>query len=75
MTEDEIRKLVAIAQSIVDERPKSYVEAARLLAPAFLELVQTPFLHPNSYKRKCLYCGKLTRDTTAGCDHCDVEDK
>ena len=26
-------------------------------------------------KRRCPDCGKLTRDTTAGCDHCDYEDK
>ena len=26
-------------------------------------------------KRRCEYCGKLTRETTAGCDHCDIEDK
>jgi hypothetical protein len=25
--------------------------------------------------RECKYCGKMTRITTAGCDHCDVEDK
>jgi hypothetical protein len=73
MTEDDIGKLAAIAQSVVDERPKSYVEAARLLAPAFLELVRTP--NPIFHKHKCPACGKLTRDTTAGCDHCNLEDK
>jgi len=26
-------------------------------------------------KHRCLACGKLTRDTTAGCDHCELEDK
>lgn len=25
--------------------------------------------------RTCKSCGKQTRETTAGCDHCDVEDK
>lgn len=28
-----------------------------------------------SQKRRCHACGKLTRETTAGCDFCDVEDK
>ena len=28
-----------------------------------------------SATRKCKYCGKQSRVTTAGCDHCDVEDK
>lgn len=31
--------------------------------------------HPLDHKRVCEYCGKRTRITTAGCDHCDVEDK
>ena len=26
-------------------------------------------------KHACPACGKQTRDTTAGCDHCDLEDK
>jgi hypothetical protein len=26
-------------------------------------------------KHRCTACGKMTRDTTAGCDHCDLEDK
>jgi rubrerythrin len=26
-------------------------------------------------KHKCPSCGKMTRDSTAGCDHCDLEDK
>jgi hypothetical protein len=25
--------------------------------------------------RRCSACGDMTRDTTAGCDHCDLEDK
>lgn len=25
--------------------------------------------------RKCENCGRWTRVTTAGCDHCDIEDK
>jgi hypothetical protein len=28
----------------------------------------------DSLKHKCGHCGKMTRDSTAGCDHCDVED-
>lgn len=31
--------------------------------------------HPLVAKRRCLYCNKMTRITTAACDHCDVEDK
>lgn len=31
--------------------------------------------HPLSKKRKCEHCGRMTRVTTAGCDHCDVEGK
>lgn len=31
--------------------------------------------NPMDRKRRCDYCGKMTRITTAGCDHCDVEDK
>jgi hypothetical protein len=30
---------------------------------------------PLRAKRKCEHCGKMTRVTTAGCDHCNVEDK
>lgn len=30
---------------------------------------------PLKETRDCEYCGKQTRITTAGCDHCDVEDK
>ena len=26
-------------------------------------------------KHTCAACGKQTRNTTAGCDHCDLEDK
>lgn len=26
-------------------------------------------------KHECPACGKMTRNTTAGCDHCDLEDK
>jgi hypothetical protein len=26
-------------------------------------------------RRRCGVCGKWTRESTAGCDHCDVEDK
>lgn len=26
-------------------------------------------------KVRCPSCHRLTRDTTAGCDHCDIEDK
>ncbi len=26
-------------------------------------------------RRCCHACGKMTRDTTAGCDFCDLEDK
>lgn len=31
--------------------------------------------HPLSDKRRCSACGKMSRITTAGCDHCDMEDK
>ncbi len=30
---------------------------------------------PLDRKRKCPACGRMTRITTAGCDHCDLEDK
>lgn len=33
-----------------------------------------PKFNPNA-TRKCPACGKPTRITTAGCDHCDLEDK
>lgn len=39
------------------------------------ERYKEQFKHPRDTKRKCDYCGKMTRVTTAGCDHCDVEDK
>lgn len=32
-------------------------------------------ISPWGGKHKCSACGKMTRDTTAGCDHCDFEDK
>lgn len=31
--------------------------------------------HPLDKKRRCPNCKKMTRITTAGCDHCDLEDK
>ena len=31
--------------------------------------------HPNIDKVRCPACKRLTRITTAGCDHCDLEDK
>lgn len=34
-----------------------------------------PVRHPLDARRRCAHCGELTRITTAGCDHCDVEDK
>lgn len=30
---------------------------------------------PEAVRRRCDACGKMTRVTTAGCDHCDMEDK
>jgi hypothetical protein len=31
--------------------------------------------HPSVDKVRCPACKRLTRITTAGCDHCDLEDK
>lgn len=31
--------------------------------------------HPLDRKEKCPACGRMSRITTAGCDHCDLEDK
>lgn len=31
--------------------------------------------HPLSAEKQCPACGKMSRTTTAGCDHCDLEDK
>ena len=31
--------------------------------------------NPLDRKSKCVSCGKMSRVTTAGCDHCDYEDK
>lgn len=33
------------------------------------------FVNPMDRKKKCPACGKMSRVTTAGCDHCDLEDK
>jgi hypothetical protein len=40
------------------------------------ELLAIPAVaSPRVKKRRCEYCGRMTRISTAGCDHCDVEDK
>ena len=41
-----------------------------------LTMRPTSALHRDDPKmRRCPACKRLTRDTTAGCDHCDLEDK
>ncbi len=49
-----------------------FVWADGLLAPAIrcFESENEPSIY-----QICTACGQLTRITTAGCDHCDLEDK
>lgn len=54
---------------IVRERDQAM--GAAVIVPALLGTSQ--WRHVGM--RTCEYCGKQTRETTAGCDHCDVEDK
>lgn len=53
------------------QRTIDMVRALEQVAKSAL-LVEKP---PLSEKRRCPACGKLTRITTAGCDHCDLEHK
>lgn len=39
------------------------------------EELAKPCVNPMSRREPCPACGKLSRITTAGCDHCGLEDK
>ena len=39
------------------------------------EQLTAPRVNPLAAMRTCEYCGMKTRITTAGCDHCNFEDK
>jgi len=54
---------------------KAAIECARVASTHFSMMADHLPKIPTDRTRICDYCGKQTRVTTAGCDHCDVEDK
>ena len=57
-------------------KPNRRMDLADFAAMSFLaHLLEQEGLGVASHKRRCSACGQLTRESTAGCDHCDLEDK
>lgn len=85
MTDDELRKLAerhiagferirAGGSIFMEDVAVNTEELARAVLRLLAEKTQ-PITHPMDRKKKCPACGHMSRVTTAGCDHCDLEDK
>jgi hypothetical protein len=54
----------------------SLASTAEMLSGLLVEVARLETAkHPLDRKCKCPACGRMSRITTAGCDHCDLEDK